>query len=130
MRANLFDAVDRLESAMTFHRDRPAVLAGNLANLETPGYRPRDLERIPGEGPEGPPLAVTDARHLQASGTTGTTIAYTDAKAPAGGDGNAVSMERELAKIDANRIRYGGTAELASRRLALLRYAAADGGGG
>jgi flagellar basal body rod protein FlgB len=38
-----------------------------------------------------------------------------------------VQLERELAKIDANRARYSTSAELVSRRLALLRYAAGDG---
>jgi len=37
---------------------------------------------------------------------------------------NAVSLERELSKIDANRARYATSAELVSRRLAVLRYAA------
>ena len=38
-------------------------------------------------------------------------------------------LEKELAKIDANRVRYSASTELVSRRLALLRYAASDGNG-
>jgi flagellar basal body rod protein FlgB len=44
-----------------------------------------------------------------------------------GSDGNSVTLERELSKIDANRTRYSTSAELTSRRLAMLRYAAGDG---
>jgi flagellar basal-body rod protein FlgB len=106
-----FDDIDRLEQAMTFHRERHAVLAGNVANVDTPGYQPLDLERID-------PLAAGPLR----------TRAFADPDGSVGPDGNAVSLERELAKIDANRVRYGVSSELVSRRFAILRYAASDGG--
>jgi len=121
----LFDTVDRLGAAMTFHRERHSVLAGNVANVDTPGYRPLDLERT--EAPEGAAaLATTDARHMQPGGLEGTTLEFADADA-AGADGNSVSVERELAKIDANRVRYQAAAELTTRRMALIRYGAGDG---
>ena len=60
--------------------------------------------------------AVTDPR-----------LVFDDGGALAGPDGNAVQLERELAKVDANRLRYATSSELVSRRMALLRYAAGDG---
>ncbi len=123
----MFDSVDRLEQAMTFHRDRHTVLAGNVANVDTPGYRPADLAPIEAAESAGP-MAATDPRHLQGAGGTAGKLVFDDGGS-AGADGNAVSLERELAKIDANRVRYSASAELATRRLALLRYAAGDGNG-
>lgn len=96
-------------NALTYHRERHSVLASNIANLDTPGFRPLDLVR---QSPDSAPELVEtidDGGSLQ------------------GPDGNAVSLERELAKMDANRARYATTAELVSRRIALLRYAAGDG---
>jgi flagellar basal-body rod protein FlgB len=122
----MFDGVDSLERAMTFHRERHSVLAGNVANLDTPGYRSMDLEEVPPEQAPGA-LARTDERHLAAEGLEGTRVSFDDSPAGPGLDGNTVELERELAKIDANRVRYGTSTELASRRLALLRYAASDG---
>jgi flagellar basal-body rod protein FlgB len=127
MSSKIFDSVDRLESALTFHRERHAILAGNVANVDTPGYQPLDLEQRGPLAPAGT-LATTDARHLQPEGVGGARTVFAD-PGNAGADGNAVSLEREMAKIDANRVRYAGAAELASRRLALLRYAAGDGQG-
>lgn len=121
----IYDVVDQLAGAMSFHRDRHAVLAGNVANLDTPGYRPADLHRV--LGTEAGALARTDPAHLNASGTPGHELSFDDGGQLVGPDGNAVALERELAKIDANRVRYGTSAELVSRRLALLRYAAGDG---
>ena len=122
----MFDGVDSLEHAMTFHRERHSVLAGNVANVDTPGYRSVDLEEIPATQASGE-LARTDDRHLATSELEGTRLSFDDSPGGAGMDGNTVELERELAKMDANRVRYGTVTELASRRLMLLRYAAGDG---
>jgi flagellar basal-body rod protein FlgB len=123
----IFNAVDRLESAMSFHRDRHAVLAGNVANLDTPGYRPADLQRTPAADNVTPWL--TAAGHQPPAGASESRLVFDDGGRLSGPDGNAVALERELAKIDANRVRYNTSAELVSRRMALLRYAAGDGNG-
>jgi flagellar basal-body rod protein FlgB len=126
--AGMFDTVDRLQGAMTFHRERQNVLAGNLANIDTPGYRPLDLARAPAPSAAGA-LETTDNAHLQAGDAGAATHTFDDGGALVGADGNAVSLERELAKIDANRVRYSTSADLVSRRVALLKYAAGDGQG-
>ena len=57
-------SIDSLQAALTYHRERHTVLAGNIANLDTPGYRPKDLTRtLPGEAAAGE-LAATDPGHL------------------------------------------------------------------
>jgi flagellar basal-body rod protein FlgB len=126
----IYDGVDQLTGAMTYHRDRHSVLAGNVANLDTPGYRPADLERQLGTAPAGG-LAVTNSAHISSPNAGGAAaegrLVIDAGGALAGPDGNAVQLERELAKIDANRVRYATSAELVSRRLAMLRYAAGDG---
>ena len=126
----LFDAVDHLQDAMTFHRERHAVLAGNVANIDTPGYTPIDLQRSEPLAGSAGAMARTAEGHLAAaaSGSHGNTSTFEDPSAE-GPDGNKVSLERELAKIDANRVRYTTSSELVSRRLALLRYGASDGNG-
>jgi flagellar basal-body rod protein FlgB len=111
---SIFDLVDQLERTMTFHRERHSVLAGNVANLDTPGFVPMDLVAV-----ENDPAAK--------GGEGGIETEMVQSSAERGPDGNAVSLEHELAKIDANRVRYTASAELVSRRLALLRYAASDG---
>ena len=110
---------------MTYHRERHTVLAGNVANLDTPGFRPADLQRRTAENPGA--MAVTHEGHMSPPATTDFVTSFDDGGALQGTDGNAVSLERELSKIDANRARYATSAELTSRRLALLRYAAGDG---
>ena len=118
--------LDSLEAALTYHRERHAVLAGNIANLDTPGFRPLDLTRTtPLSG--GGDLATTNTAHFAINPRSQVVTSFDDGGVLQGSDGNAVSLERELAKVDANRARYATSAELVSRRLALLRYAAGDG---
>jgi flagellar basal-body rod protein FlgB len=123
----LFGTVDALETAMTFHRERQTVLAGNVANVDTPGYRPMDIERVSAGETGSLALTQTEAGHLSAGGSTGATTSFDDSGKSASADGNYVNLERELAKMDANRVRYAASSELVSRRLAMLRYAAGDG---
>ena len=121
-----FGSLDTLESALTFHRERHTVLAGNIANLDTPGYKPLDLQRT--TPTEGFTLDVTAEGHIGgASGMNSSVTTFTDTDQMTSPDGNAVELERELSKIDANRARYATSSELVSRRIALLRYAAGDG---
>jgi len=110
---------------MTYHRERHTVLAGNIANLDTPGYRAVDLERRTAGDPAE--LAVTHEGHIATATTSDFVTSFDDGGRLQSSDGNAVSLERELSKIDANRARYATSAELVSRRLAVLRYAAGDG---
>ena len=117
--------VDSLQAALTYHRERHAVLAGNIANLDTPGFKPLDLARSPSDSTAV--QATSDPAHLALADGHAAPRPFEDAGALQGPDGNAVALERELAKIDANRTRYATTTELVSRRLALLRYAAGDG---
>lgn len=115
---------------MTFHRERHAVLAGNVANVDTPGYSPMDMAQVDAADAPGH-LATTDPGHLPGPGETEAGHhTFSDAGAFRTADGNGVNLERELAKVDANRVRYATSGELVSRRLALLRYAAGDGSNG
>lgn len=123
----LFDTVDRLGGALEFHRERHSILASNVANVDTPGFKPFDL--APPLPPDDPTLMVaTDARHIGAAGGGQSDARVFEDPGEAGPDGNAVELERELAKIDANRVRYGACAELVTRKFALLKYASGDGG--
>jgi flagellar basal-body rod protein FlgB len=132
--SDLFKAIGSLHSALDYHFERHNLLASNIAHVDTPGYTPRDLERV-----EGAPfqnaldvaLARTDSGHIP--GAAQTTVSagrvFEDPAAGAGNDLNYVSLDREAAKLAANQIRYDVSSTLASAELAQLAYAATDGRG-
>ncbi|HLL25000.1 MAG TPA: flagellar basal body protein, partial [Kofleriaceae bacterium] len=82
-----FSRLVPFQGAMGYHRERHAVLAGNVANLDTPGYRPVDLERTAGTSAR---LAVTSTEHMQSAVSAGYTTTFDDGGALQGSDGNAV----------------------------------------
>ncbi len=79
-----------LEKAIDLRSRRNAVLAGNIANLDTPGYRSRDLpfERIMANyvdrAPEPSMLARTDSAHFNEHGE----VAESGAPVMKGKEGN------------------------------------------
>lgn len=135
---DLFSGVRSLEVAMDYHLDRQVLLNSNIANSDTPGYRPVDLGLVPADNPLRDPLGG-DAGAVRLSSTAGESldpashpallVPFVDAAESPGNDLNAVDLDRELAKLAANTLRYETAAELMARRMGALRYAAADGVG-
>ena len=124
----IFGALSLAERGLAYHLRRHQLLTSNVANAQTPGYRPNELrfrEVLEAAGS----MSRTNTQHIAAGadGAAATDEIYDDAVINPGPDGNAVSMERQLAKLAANSLRYRATTEVMSRRMALLRYAANDG---
>jgi flagellar basal-body rod protein FlgB len=114
----------RLEWAQT----RQRVLAENVANSDTPNFRPRDLAppKLDGSstGPTPVRLATTETGHIPGIGGSDETFraerrgAY-DVR-PAG---NAVNIEDEMMKVAANQMDYQAVTALYTRSLNLLKTA-------
>jgi flagellar basal-body rod protein FlgB len=142
----LFDAtLSRLERALDVRLVRHNVLAGNLANVDTPGYRPRDVDfaaamaAVPQEGVAGTSATqLTQAGHMNAAVGTGVggasggggdvPISERGGEAPTL-DGNRVDLDRTMAELATNGMQYGAGARVASKKLAILRYVVGDGQG-
>ena len=94
--------IQSMDRALTLASQRQTLIASNLANLDTPGYRTRDFSfegalKSALNGQLSPnTLTTTNPMHLQ--GTTSSTFpASTDALRPSAerNDGNDVSLDRE-----------------------------------
>jgi flagellar basal-body rod protein FlgB len=99
------------EQALMLHGQRLGVLATNLANADTPGYKARDIDfsavLSQAEGETALPLQVTHAAH----------ITFNDGELPAGElkyrnpyqsslDGNTVEMPVEQAAFSETNVRF------------------------
>jgi flagellar basal-body rod protein FlgB len=128
----LLDSVNQLHAGLDYHLSRQNLLTANLAHLDTPNYRPLDLERA-GDFKSVLHVALrsTDPAHFgTAQGEAAHKEAFhvvQDPGAVAGLDGNAVNVDREAAKIAANNVRYDALASLVSNELSGLAWAANDG---
>jgi len=106
-----------LAEALTLHQRRHEVLASNLANLETPGFRAQDLDFQ---------AALKDAFAAagdEESAETRPPRVVPDAAAPARADGNTVDLDLQMAKLSANGTAYLALARILGQRIALLRQA-------
>lgn len=123
----LFNAVAIAHRSMDYHLRRHNVLASNVANLDTPGFRPMELVRDTREVTGAARLTRTKATHLRPVSLDGSVEgSAVERVVQPGGDGNAVSLEREMSKVAANDLRYEAVGRIVRQQLGLLRYAAGD----
>ena len=130
--SNMFGAINPLHAALDFHLERHTVLSSNIAHVDTPGYRPADLERVEPAGfgsVLGVPMAKTAEGHLAGADSASAALhgrVFEDLSGGAGNDGNYVSLDREAAKVAANQLRYDTVSAIVSAELRQLQYAAGD----
>lgn len=129
--------IDKLNAALRFNQEalamrarRQEVLAANIANADTPGYKARDvdfageLSRVLDQGRTAgaTALATTSARHLHAGAAVATdpSLLY---RVPAQSsiDGNTVEMDAERVNFADNAMRYEvGLSTVSSKIKSLL----------
>jgi flagellar basal-body rod protein FlgB len=140
----IFDTtLTRLQESLDVRLVEHNVLAGNVANSDTPGYRPKELDfsqamaaAQQAAGADG--LTVTDERHMGPSGAiagegsramaAATTLVRDGAGTSPSIDGNQVDLDRTMAGLAENSLQYGASARAAGKKLAILRYVVSDGG--
>jgi flagellar basal-body rod protein FlgB len=116
-------AIPRLAESLRFREARQAVLAANVANVDTPGYRRADIQFRDALKAAGVGLVRTHGRHLADAGPGG--ARYRVEIGPRGSrpDGNGVDMDREVIELSRNAGAFTDQAELLSRFLSMARVA-------
>lgn len=84
---------------------RHGVIAGNLANSDTPGYKALDIKFEDFLKGSTLPLAVTEPGHIQATAPGPDGMVQADSSAP-WKDGNNVELDTEVAKMNENALLY------------------------
>lgn len=123
---SLLGSVENLRAGLDYHLARHNVLVSNLAQVDTPEYKPVDLARTDFSSTLHVAMQQTDGKHL-AGAHGGPAHRVIKDPSAAGTDGNGVDIDREAVKIASNQMRYDVLAQLASSELATLAWAAADG---
>lgn len=116
--------VSALKTRLHWHQSRQKVLAENVANVNTPGFRPMDLAAPSPAGGGTGSLAMTQTSplHLTTAGGSGSD-AIRDGRVETRPSGNAVSIEDEMLKVADNQADYQLAASLYQKSLAMLRTA-------
>jgi flagellar basal-body rod protein FlgB len=107
--------------ALTLRADRQKVLAANIANADTPGYKARDFDfaKVLADAGGAPGAAtVSDAARTHGIHRSAIAARGTSASDPAllyrspeqaSADGNTVELDRERANFADNAVRYEAT---------------------
>lgn len=119
-----------LTEKMRWHQTRQTLLAENVANAETPGYRGKDLKAF----------TIEDRRQALSTATMTTATTQPGHISVTGGDpggfgtrglnnfeitpeGNGITLEDEMMKVAGNQVDYQTITALYTRSLKLIRTA-------
>lgn len=129
--------VSKIDNALFFQQQalglrarRQEILAGNIANADTPNYKARDFdfssalkEAVAGRGGGSLPLATTASRHLSTGAVSAPVRLMYRTPSQASVDGNTVDMNVERAQFSENAVRYEAGLTFITHQLKMLMAA-------
>ena len=124
MTADLRDSLSLHANALMLHERRSAILATNIANAATPGFKARDMDfnaelaRLTGQGE----MAAPAVGHFTSGRTMAGELGYREAATPAF-DGNTVDSAVEQVQFAENTLRQQASLTLLGRRISGLMAA-------
>lgn len=135
MADSVFDStIGGLNAAMNFRLMNQNVVASNIANADTPGYKAQKLEfedalrnaleiseRLKMEGSDPEHFVKADPGHIDPE-------IYDNPNGQVHLDGNTVDRNAESVEMASNQMQYDTAAELLRRKLGLMKYAINEGG--
>lgn len=123
--------VKALVASLNFRKMRQELIASNVANAETPGYKAKRLDF------EAALQRAIDVDHLQSLHTNDDRqynvggggfdnlepTVYEDDDGVTSDDGNTVDREKEMAMMAENKILFDASVQLLNKKMGLLKYA-------
>jgi len=106
--------VDILARAMSMRLKRHGAIAGNIANAETPGYRPKQVA-FEDELQEVVKSGSADRLHKM----RGKVLTIDDVTPRQ--DGNSVDLDRQMAGLAENSLMYNAAAEFLARKMKMIK---------
>lgn len=126
-----------LKSRMSWLGDRQKIVAENVANASTPGFKPHDLkpqEFSAGNG-RGPGsiapvnMMATSPMHLQAQTMANNSNAVVSPDSETTMDGNAVVLEEQMVKMAESRMQFEAAVAFYQKSMGMLKMASRKPGG-
>jgi len=126
-------AMKYVESALNARAIRQDLISSNIANVDTPYYKPKDIdfedaltqkanEEFGGQKPKKLELAITDPKMMQASDSNELepTIFFRDGHL-ARNDGNSVDLDVETTELAKNNVMYNALIETFKKDASIFR---------
>lgn len=126
--------INFLQRGLDGSSQRQRTLNNNVANVDTPNYKRRDVDFISALRKESKSsnksskLASTDSKHIPFKDSSSQFKRIQQNNSSARNDGNNVEIDREMAEIAKNNIYYNAMAQQLSDRFKLLNNVIDKGG--
>ena len=126
---HLFDSTSNvLVKAAQLRSQNSEVIAGNIANLDTPGYQAKKFEFA--EALRHAAATSTNINHLGNPGNINSTRGNVTIKENSLGglDKNSVNLDREMAEQAINNSAYNRAMQMLKSKMSILKTAIVEGG--
>lgn len=121
-------SINALKTRMHWHQTRQKLLAENVANADTPRFKPHDLKAPDAPGSLGSfTLATTSPKHVSGNNANRGFTTQNQRKFETTPSGNGVNLETEMLKVAQNQSDFQLAASLYSKSFSLLKIAIGKG---
>src|SRR5512138_875943 len=114
------DVMNLIEKALNIRSSAHQVISGNIANVETPGYKEKNVDFK---------KEIERAMHLDSGSAVGnvevTENTMNDGLASI--DGNTVNVENEMVKLTENQVMYHSLVQIAAKRFSMIKFLISEG---
>jgi len=108
-----------IENMLDWTAKRQQTLSANLANIDTPGYKARDISFS--EQMKSLALETTSSEHLEPLEQSGMRVL--EVGTPAKDNGNTVDLDREMTELSKNGLQYIALVQFLNQKIRTLRSA-------
>ncbi len=127
--------IQALSASLKYRQLRQELIASNIANAETPGYKAKkiDFEEALARAldvDDELKMKASDSKHFNVGGGGFNNLqpeVYEDSNGITSMDGNNVDRDQEMADMAENKIMYDASVQLLNKKLGLLKYAVGSG---
>ncbi len=114
------DVIDVIGKALNIRTSAHKVISGNIANVETPGYKEKNVDFK---------KEIDRAMHLDSKSAIGnvevTENTVNDGLASI--DGNTVNVENEMVKLTENQVMFHSLVQIAAKRFNMMKFLISEG---
>lgn len=119
------------EKAIGLRTQRMEIIAGNLANANTPGYKARDIDfkaaMQSARSAQGQSLSRTHEKHFSVTSQVNSDVKFRVPDQPDTGDGNTVDAQVERNTFLDNGLRYQATVQFLDGKIKGMKKALSGG---
>jgi flagellar basal-body rod protein FlgB len=111
------EATNLLEKALNIRGFYHKLIASNIANVETPGYKEKDID-FQAELKRSMNGSINEIEVIEKGNVSGID----------GIDGNSVRMEDQVVKMSENTMMFNAFVQLINKKFSMMKYAISSGG--